>query len=276
MLLDGNGLVTHHQNKFDPQSLPMIVVGRCPDSNGVQFYNLSSGTFVSSIDYTCQPNVTSGTKFGYTYQPGIFIYRLDETTTIYAPKFLLDSEVLVYTHSPPHHAKVIGLPLYDRPDIYTVLLPDGSIAEYSDTSAILKAAPVSSIKSPVTLLPNWIQGGTNATLFLDNMTKPCHGKLQLSDSNIWVFCPETNTALDQGISLPDLPDNCQRLLDTGQLFRGHATFRRVYNARAQVQLHQSVLRHVSAHGLLSLVAPTSLKAHSTMNPTDRYLGFSLL
>jgi len=188
----------------------------------------------------------------------------------------LDSEVLVHTHSPPHHAKVIGLPSYDHPDIYTVLFPDGSIAEYSDTSALLEAAPVSSIMSPVTLLPNWIQGGTNATLFLDNMTKPCHGKLQLSDSNIWVFCPETNTALDQGISLPDLPDNCQRLLDTGQLFRGHATFRRVYNARAQVQLHQSVLCHVSAHGLLSLVAPTSLKAHSTMNPTDRYLGFSLL
>jgi hypothetical protein len=51
----------------------MIVVGQCPDSNSLQFYNLSSGTFVSSIDYAYQPNVTSGTKFDYTYQPGIFI-----------------------------------------------------------------------------------------------------------------------------------------------------------------------------------------------------------
>jgi hypothetical protein len=212
-------------NKFDPQSLPMIAVGQSPNSNGLQFYNPSSGTFVSSIDYTYQPNVTSGTKFGYTYQPGTFIYRLDKTTTIYAPKFPLDSEVLVHTHSPPHHAKIIGLPSYDRPDIYTVLFPDGSIAEYSDTSAILEAAPVSSIKSPVTLLPTWIQGGTNATLFLDNMTKPRHGKLQLYDSNTWVFCPGINTPIDQGISLPDLPANCQRLLDTGQLFRGHAKFR---------------------------------------------------
>jgi len=185
----------------------MIAVGRCPNSNGLQFYNPSSGTFVSSIDYTYQPNVTSGTKFGYTYQPGTFIYRLDKTTTIYAPKFPLDSEVLVHTHSPPHHAKIIGLPSYDRPDIYTVLFPDGSIAEYSDTSAILEAAPVSSIKSPVTLLPTWIQGGTNATLFLDNMTKPRHGKLQLYDSNTWVFCPGINTPIDQGISLPDLLDN---------------------------------------------------------------------
>jgi hypothetical protein len=37
--------------KFDSQSVPMIAVGRCPNSNGIQFYNPSNGTFVSSIDY---------------------------------------------------------------------------------------------------------------------------------------------------------------------------------------------------------------------------------
>jgi hypothetical protein len=38
--------------KFESQSLPMIAVGRCPHSNGLQFYNPVNGTFVSSIDYT--------------------------------------------------------------------------------------------------------------------------------------------------------------------------------------------------------------------------------
>jgi hypothetical protein len=52
------------------------------------------------------------------------------------------------------------------------------------------------------------------------------------------------------------------LLDTGQLFRGHTKFARVYQARQQVQLHDSVLRHVLAHGLESLIAPASLKQHS--------------
>jgi hypothetical protein len=117
-----------HLNKFEPQSLPMIAIGRCPNSNGLQFYNPINGTFVSSIDYKFRSNVTSGTRFGYHYQPGTFIYRLDESTSVFAPKFALDSSVLVHTHSPPHVAKIIGIPSYDRPDIYTVAFNDGSIA----------------------------------------------------------------------------------------------------------------------------------------------------
>jgi len=46
--------------KFAPQSIPMIAIGRCPTSNGLQFYNPMNSTFVSSIDYTFQHNVTSG------------------------------------------------------------------------------------------------------------------------------------------------------------------------------------------------------------------------
>jgi len=71
--------------KFDSQSLPMIAIGHCPNSNGLLFYNPVSGTMVSSIDYVLQPNITSGARFGYKYQPGTFIYRLDESTTVFAP-----------------------------------------------------------------------------------------------------------------------------------------------------------------------------------------------
>jgi hypothetical protein len=85
---------------------------------------------------------------------------LDETTSIFAPKFTLDSEVLVHTHSPPHQAKIVGLPLYDRPDIYTVLFQDGSLAECSDSHNILEAVSSSAVTSPITLLPSWIQGGS--------------------------------------------------------------------------------------------------------------------
>jgi len=45
--------------KFESWSTPMITLGRCPNSNGLLFYNPLNGTFVSSIDYTVQPNVTS-------------------------------------------------------------------------------------------------------------------------------------------------------------------------------------------------------------------------
>jgi hypothetical protein len=69
--------------KFDPQSIPMITLGRCPNSNGLLFYNPVNCTFVSSIDYTFIPHVTSGSKFGIQYHPGMFIYRLDEILPIF-------------------------------------------------------------------------------------------------------------------------------------------------------------------------------------------------
>jgi hypothetical protein len=168
--------------KFESQSLPMIAVGCCPNSNGLQFYNPINNTFVPSIDYKFQPNVTSGARFGYTYQPVTFIYRLDESTSIFAPKFALDSTVLVHTHSPPHEVKVIGIPSYDQPDVYTVVVQDGLISEYSDINNIVEACPTSSNTSPCSILPNWIQDGANATLFLFDMTKPRHGKLKTRSS----------------------------------------------------------------------------------------------
>jgi hypothetical protein len=83
-----------------------------------------TGTFISSIDYVFQLHVMSGAHFGFKYQPGTFVYCLDESTSIFAPKFLLDSQVLVHTRSPPHVAKV---------HIYAVLFKDGSLVEYSES-----------------------------------------------------------------------------------------------------------------------------------------------
>ena len=97
-------------NKFEPQSIFMIAIGRCPQSNGLQFYNPSNGTFDSSIDYKFQLHSTSGAHFGYKSQPGTFIYCLDKFTTIFRPRFQLNSKVFVHTHSPPHQAKIIGIP----------------------------------------------------------------------------------------------------------------------------------------------------------------------
>jgi len=208
--------------------------------------------------------VTSGAFFGLKYQPGTFIYRLDESTTIFAPKFLLDSSVYVNTHSPPSMAKVIDIPTYNTPNVYTVVFKDGTIAEYTDD---LLTATSSSISPSKSLLPSWIKGGSNATLFLNNIPKPRYGTLQIEDDN-WIFYPgkQTNT---NGINLPDLEANCHELLESGQLFRGHAKFRNVYDTRNQLSLQQCVLRHVSAHGLQSLIAPSSLKQHLKMSPSDK-------
>jgi hypothetical protein len=148
----------HNINKFESQTLTMITLGCCPISNGLQFYNPINGTIVTSIDYTFQSNITSGSKFGYKYQPGTFIYRLDETNSIYSLCFPLDSQVLVHTNSPPHKGIIIGVPTYTNPDLYVVKYSDGTIAEYSSSSDVLEAVSSPSPITYTTTLPSWIQG----------------------------------------------------------------------------------------------------------------------
>jgi hypothetical protein len=110
------------------------------------------------------------------------------------------------------------------------------------------------------------EGGANATLFLDTMAKPRHGTLNQDEDGNWLFYPGKSTS---GLTLPYLTANCQSLMDTGQLFRGHAKFRNVYDACNQLSLCTTVLRHVLAHGLSPLIPPTSLKSHNSMTPSDK-------
>jgi hypothetical protein len=96
-------------------------------------------------------------------------------------------------------------------------------------------------------LPPWVKGGANATLFLHTMPKPRHGTLQQTQDGTWSFYPGKSST--DGITLSNLKANCQELLDTGQLFKGHAKFKNVYDARSQVSLRECVLCYFSAHGL---------------------------
>jgi hypothetical protein len=135
---------------------------------------------------------------------------------------------------------------------------------------LLSAVPPVSPSSVSSLLPKWIKGGVRATLFLQTMHQPKHGTLQVSSDHNWVFSPGKNST-NESIPLPNFEANCQQLLDTVQLFQGHTKFRNVYTARSQVSLRDSVLRHVSAHGLQSLLAPSSLKAHAKLHPSDKVI-----
>ena len=101
------------------------------------------------------------------------------------------------------------------------------------------------------------------------MSKPRHGTLLCDSGHTWFFCPGATKDSSKFIALPALVENCQTLLENANLFRGYAKFKRVYQARSQVQLKTCVLRHVSAHGLTSLLAPSSLKQLSKLNSHDQ-------
>jgi hypothetical protein len=89
------------------------------------------------------------------------MYRLDKSTTIFAPKYNLDSQVLLHYHSPPHVATVIDIPSYNAPNRYTVAFKDGAISK-CDVD-ILSAMDDTLIQPTIALLPSWIKQGANAT-----------------------------------------------------------------------------------------------------------------
>ncbi len=60
------------------------------------------------------------------------------------------------------------------------------------------------------------------------MSKLRHAALNLSVDDVWYFYPGKSQSANS-ILLPDLLAYFQDLLDTGQLFKGHAKFIKVYD-----------------------------------------------
>jgi hypothetical protein len=114
-----------------------------------------------------------------------------------------------------------------------------------------------------------LQGFFRSLLRKPNMPKPRHGCLYENSDGQWLFCPGYQFVLSKAINLPDLSANCQNLLDTGQLFKGHTKFHCVYQAHHQVSLTDSILCHISAPRLESFIAPSSLKQHQSMSSTEK-------
>ena len=87
--------------------------------------------------------------------------------------------MLVHTHSPPHRGTIIGVPTYTQPDIYVMKFPDGTVVEYSASSEVLRVTTKPTSVEVSNILPDWVKGGAPATLFLNHMSKPRNGRLNL-------------------------------------------------------------------------------------------------
>jgi len=105
----------------------MIAVGHCPISDGLQFFKPANGKLVSSIDYTLLSYSTSGALFGYQYQPGLFIYRLDEPTYIFKQKLYLDADSQWFFCQGHSQDLSQGFILHDLSSNFQVLLDTGPL-----------------------------------------------------------------------------------------------------------------------------------------------------
>ena len=210
------------RNKFTTHSVPVIVVGKSPTTDGYLCWCPSTGSTLTTVDLVFDPTIAAGPYFNYSYTPTIFRSK-SRGHADPAPLYRPASTVYPTTMPPGTSATVIDIPSPTESN-YAVALSDGT--EVLLPADQLLPAPV----SPPTM-PTWFRHNAKTTLYLDSMLAPKQGTLcHHPDNDTWTFKPGKKA---DAIEIPlDLPAQLNMLLSTGQLFQGFVNFDTVHATKA--------------------------------------------
>ncbi len=281
----------HIKTKWEDQSLKCIVVGKCPDSNGLLFYHPPSKQVIScGTSYRFDPSIPAGPQFNERYDGNYYI----------CTQSTLESNL----HQPPTHAQgstkfvkitnddgsiqykaihVLDIPIDEENEPITAqFVQSGDIVQLM-ASELLDSDPTAPIPATLpsgqfTHLP-WIRHEAKATLYLpDRMPHPKQGYLKYSnDTKEWSFSVGRNINNNRDpIPLPSFVEKAESLLSNKHLFQGWKTRATVLNARAiratsNIMSHLIQCRKVSAKDLHDMTSPASLLKHNKLHPEDKQI-----
>ena len=103
--------------------------------------------------------------------------------------------------------------------------------------------------------------------YVNSLEQPKHWTL-IQTKDKWLFKSGKGPS-SKFIELVDFNAAARDMIKQFALFQGHRKFKEIIHLRSIIQLKAAVANHVSAQGLSSLVAPSSLQSHATMNASDR-------
>ena len=147
-------------------------------------------------------------------------------------------------------SEIISIPKTNN-NIYTIQYHDGSIHQVHE-KYIYPSDPTlqpSQHDPQLATSPSWITNGCKCTIFLNTMDKPSQGSLYYEHDK-WTFRPgykNNNNIVD----FKDFHIKARKLINSYQLFKGHVSFQKVYQARSSFNLGKIVARHLSAKSLIS-------------------------
>ena len=167
------------------QSLRVIVIGRCNESNCVQFYHPPSKKILTSAVYKLDPTLAADPIFNLKYDGRLFFNTYHNEADLYLQStHTLDSIIIKIKEYPNQYtaAKVIDIPSPGS-DIYTLQhlatnnifnMPNDRLLPYNPN-----AKPYDVLKDRDNTLPSWIKNNAPATILIDDMEKPKRGNLVL-------------------------------------------------------------------------------------------------
>ena len=263
---------TTNRLTFHSTSLRCICIGRDDTSNQMQFFHPPSRQLIYSDDFVLDKNLCSGPTFNLDYDGGLYLhkyrdYQDDENISPFPPdhSMFVQSSSSPITYTP---CKILRIP--DKyGDMYTVVYDNGDIHQHGhwDLYDYDPSSPDFSNSPHDKTLPSWISNECNATIFLPTMDQPKHGQL-LQSKDKWLFRSGKGSST-KFVELLDFNSVARDMIKHFTLFQGHRRFKDILHLRSTIQLKSAVANHVSAKGLSSLLAPSSVQAHSSMSPNDR-------
>ena len=271
-----------HKNKWSSQSLKVICVGTCPDSDGLLFYHPNSKSIISCGDnYRFDTYLPAGPQFNEPFDGRMTINTQSSIENIHTSPSHETNSIVYYKTSDEiyHAATVLNQPFDEDDQPYTIQLRHtGNILEIMGDE-IYDHNPNDTVPPDTNINPMlpWLQHNSKVTLILPVLgSTPKQGYLQRSDAdNEWYFLPG-RTKRHTPIHLSNFQTKAMSMYENKKIFQGWKNTRQVHLARqvritSNVISHMIAARHVSAKELTDVSAPTSLLAHAKMIPKDKQI-----
>ena len=270
-----------HKSKWTSQSLKVICVGSCPNSDGLLFYHPSTKTILSCADnYRFDMYLPAGPQFGETYDGRLSITTKSSLQNIHtAPSHQANDTVYFISSEKSYPATILSSPFNEDEDPYVIQLKkSGNIMHVMNTelSESNPDGPLQEKDCFNNLIP-WCTHDKKITLCLPTFDhKPKQGHLHHSNADgEWYFIPgrkKTNTP----IHLSQFQEKAISMYHNKRLFRGWVNTHQAQVAR-HVQITSNIIAHhiharkISAKDLQVMDTPTSLLKHSKLHPKDKQI-----
>ena len=267
-----------HKNSYTTQTIKVICVGTCPDSDSLLFYHPTTKRVISAADaYKFDPTLPSGPQFNLKYDSDFYLTRKSQMPIHQAPTHELGTTCFVLQNNKYTPATILNIPLDEDNEQYTIQLENGDI-ELLPAEDIFDHDPTTPLKddpSSVNPIHHWVKHQSKVTLFLqEHWNKPKHGYLHHDkETDEWYFI-KGRKLTGEKLHLNDFYKNAESMIKNKKLFQKWKHTNDIINARLSKSLsniiaHQLRTRHVSAKELIEQTAPTSLLKHKLLHPHDK-------
>ena len=181
-----------HKDSYTTQTIKVICVGTCPDSDSLLFYHPTTKRVISAADaYKFDPTLPSGPQFNLKYDSDFYLTRKSQMPIHQTPTHELGTTCFVLQNDKYTPATVLNIPLDEDNEQYTIQLENGDI-ELLPAEDIFDHDPTTPLKddpSSVNPIHHWVKHHSKVTLFLqEHWNKPKHGYLHHNkETDEWYF-----------------------------------------------------------------------------------------